>query len=164
MINYSVNPRINPLNPNAAPKYFACAQADRILDINDFARHISSHGCVYSRADIAAILTMTVDCVKEQLLAGNKVKLGELGDFSIALCSHGTKTREEFVPAKIHKINVNFTPGKLFKGLIDEAQFQKVSSRLAQQAILDAETNGDKSVNLAELKAKNKKDGDVVQD
>ena len=152
MINYSVNPRINPLNPNADPKYFACAQADRILDINDFAQHIASHGCVYSRADIVAILTMTVDCVKEQLLAGNKVKLGELGDFSIALCSHGTKTREAFDPSKIWKVNVNFNPGKLFKGLIDEAQFKKVSSRLAQQAILDAETNGDGTVNLAQVK------------
>ena len=164
MINYSVAPRINPLNPNAAPKYFAVAQYVRYLDINDFARHIATHGCVYSRADISAILTMAVDCIKEQLLAGNKVKLGELGDFSIGLCSHGTKTREEFVPSKIHKVNVNWTPGSLFKGLIDEAQFHKVSTRLAQQAILDAETNGDKPVNLAELKAKNKKDEDGVQD
>ena len=41
---------------------FAVAQYTGVMNIDKFARHISSHGSVYSRADIAAILYLTVDC------------------------------------------------------------------------------------------------------
>ena len=45
MINYSVGPRINPQNLEEDPLFFATAQIDRNLDINEFAKHIASHGC-----------------------------------------------------------------------------------------------------------------------
>ena len=40
---------------------YAIAQYADVMTIEKFARHISSHGCVYSRADISAILYMAVD-------------------------------------------------------------------------------------------------------
>ena len=154
MINYSVNPRPNPQNQEEAPLFHATAQIDRNLDINAFAKHIASHGCVYGRADIAAVLTLAVDCIKEQLLAGNKVTLGDLGSFFITLQSTGAKTRDEFVPAKIHGIRVKWSAGQAFKGLINEAEFQKVSTRVAQAAILGAETNNNGTVDLGSIKKK----------
>ena len=51
---------------------FAIAQYTGVMNIDKFSRHISSHGSVYSRADIAAILYLTVDCMREQLLEGKK--------------------------------------------------------------------------------------------
>ena len=51
---------------------FAVAQYTGVMNIDKFSRHISSHGSVYSRADIAAILYLTVDCMREQLLEGKK--------------------------------------------------------------------------------------------
>lgn len=152
MINFSVGPRPNPQNQEEAPLFHATAQIDRNLDINEFARHIASHGCVYSRADIAAVLTMAVDCVKEQLLAGNKVTLGDLGSFQITLQSSGAKTREEFTAAKIYGIRVKWHAGDVLKNLINEAEFNKVATRIAQQSILGAETKNNGSVNLATIK------------
>ena len=64
---------------------FAVAQYTGVMNIDKFSRHISSHGSVYSRADIAAILYLTVDCMREQLLEGKKIRLGDLGDFSVSL-------------------------------------------------------------------------------
>ncbi len=55
MINYSVSQMVNPQDQDEV-KYYAHAQAVRNLDINDFAKHIAAHGCVYSRADIATVL------------------------------------------------------------------------------------------------------------
>ena len=72
-------------------KAFAVAQYAEVMDIEKFAKHISSHGSVYSRADISAILYMTVDCMREQLLEGKKIRLGNLGDFSILLSSKGAE-------------------------------------------------------------------------
>ena len=68
---------------------FAVAQYTGVMNIDKFSRHISSHGSVYSRADIAAILYLTVDCMREQLLEGKKIRLGDLGDFSVSLSSKG---------------------------------------------------------------------------
>ena len=152
MINYSVAPRVNPQDPEADPVFKAVAQVDRNLDINEFARHIASHGCVYSRADIAAVLTLAVDCVREQLLAGNKVTLGDLGSFYVTLSGDGSKTREDYTPSKIKRVNVKWRTGQAFLGLINEAQFQKVSTRIAQTSILNAETAGNASVNLGDIK------------
>jgi len=154
MINYSVNPRINPQNLEEDPLFYATAQSDRILDIDEFSKHISTHGCVYSRADIQAVLIMAVDCIKEQLLAGNKIKLGDLGSFHVTLKSKGALTREDFVPSKITGVNVRWQAGSQLKNLIKEAEFTKVSTRIAQTAILAAETKGNATVNLAEIKGK----------
>ncbi len=81
MVNYSIVMRSNPMDVDAAKKAYASAQYAEVMDINRFAEHIASHGCVYKRADIVAILTMAVDCMREQLLAGQKIQLGDLGGF-----------------------------------------------------------------------------------
>ena len=85
MINCSIVMRPNPLKKEEPKKAYACVQTSKKMNINQFAEHISSHGCVYSRADIAAILTMAVDCMRENLLDGVLIKLGDLGDFAPAL-------------------------------------------------------------------------------
>lgn len=81
MINYSIVMRGNPTDKTVAKKAYASAQYSEVMDINRFAEHIASHGCVYKRSDIVAILTMSVDCMREQLLAGQKIQLGDLGEF-----------------------------------------------------------------------------------
>ena len=62
MINYSIVMRGNPTDKTVAKKAYASAQYSEVMDINRFAEHIASHGCVYKRSDIVAILTMSVDC------------------------------------------------------------------------------------------------------
>ena len=57
---------------------FAISQYTDVMTIEKFAKHITSHGSVYSRADISAILYMAVDCMREMLLEGKKIRLGDL--------------------------------------------------------------------------------------
>ena len=85
---------------------FAVAQYAEVMTIEKFARHISTHGCVYSRADIAAILYMAVDCMREQLLEGKKIRLGDLGDFSVNLSSKGAESADKFTAQNITGVNV----------------------------------------------------------
>ena len=44
---------------------FAISQYTDVMTIEKFAKHITSHGSVYSRADISAILYMAVDCMRK---------------------------------------------------------------------------------------------------
>ena len=127
---------------------FAVAQYTDVMTIEKFARHIASHGCVYSRADISAILYMAVDCMREQLLEGKKIRLGDLGDFSVSISSKGAETADKFSAQNITGVNVVWDCGQEFKNLIADAEFNLVASRSAQAAVLKAIKAGQTTVDL----------------
>ena len=127
---------------------FAVAQYTDVMTIEKFARHIASHGCVYSRADISAILYLAVDCMREQLLEGKKIRLGDLGDFSVSISSKGAETANKFSAQNITGVNVVWDCGQEFKNLIADAEFNLVASRSAQAAVLKAIKAGQTTVDL----------------
>ena len=128
---------------------FAVSQYRDVMTIEKFARHITTHGCVYSRADISAILYLAVDCMREMLLQGHKIRLGDLGDFSVSLSSKGAETAKEFSAANITAVNVVWECGQEFKNLINDAEFNLVASRSAQAALLKAIKSGSSVVDLS---------------
>ena len=147
MINYSI--AIMSAQPGTKKenitetKAYGIAQSSEVLDINAFAKHITSHGCVYSKGDILAVLTIAVSCLRELILDGKRVKLGELGDFQAHLKTEGAKTADAFTAANIKEVNVNWVPGKGFLNLRDEATFQLVPTRAAQSSAIEVIKNQD---------------------
>ena len=129
--------------------YFATAQYTEVMGIEKFARHIADHGTTYSRADIMAILYMAVDCMREQLLEGKKIRLGELGDFSVALSSKGAETAEKFSSQNIQRVAVSWEPGSEFRNLLAVAEFNLVATRSAQAAVLKAIKEGKTNVDIS---------------
>ena len=129
--------------------YFATAQYTEVMTIEKFARHIADHGTTYSRADIMAILYMAVDCMREQLLEGKKIRLGELGDFSVALSSKGAETAEKFSSQNIQRVTVCWEPGSEFRNLLADAEFNLVATRSAQAAVLKAIKEGKTNVDIS---------------
>ena len=129
--------------------YFATAQYTEVMTIEKFARHIADHGTTYSRADIMAILYMAVDCMREQLLEGKKIRLGELGDFSVALSSKGAETAEKFSSQNIQRVAVSWEPGSEFRNLLAVAEFNLVATRSAQAAVLKAIKEGKTNVDIS---------------
>ena len=127
---------------------YAIAQYADVMTIEKFAKHISTHGCVYSRADISAILYMAVDCMREQLLEGKKIRLGDLGDFSVSLTSKGAENAKAFTTQNITGVNVVWDCGQEFKNLIADAEFNLVAPRKAQQAVINAIKDGETIVDL----------------
>ena len=140
MINCSIVMRPNPLKKEEPKKAYACVQTSKKMNINQFAEHISSHGCVYSRADIAAILTMAVDCMRENLLDGVLIKLGDLAE-----------TAADFkTDTHIVGVSVNWTPGERFANLLNEATFNVVPSRKTARKLLKAIKAGETTVDLTD--------------
>ena len=127
---------------------FAISQYTDVMTIEKFAKHITSHGSVYSRADISAILYMAVDCMREMLLEGKKIRLGDLGDFSLLLSSKGAETADKFTAQNITNVKVQWEPGQQFKNLLDDAEFNLVASRSAQAAVIKAIREGKTNVDL----------------
>ena len=150
MINYSiVMRRKNVADKESEKLAYATAQYNSVMTIDKFAAHIASHGSVYSRADIAAVLTLAVDCLYEQLLAGQKIELGDLGAFCISLNCKGADSAEEFNPAThIKRVKARWEMGDKFLNLTDEAVFHLVANRKQQAAVLKAVKAGDTTVDL----------------
>ena len=151
MLDYSVSARYNPMEKNEPAKYYASSQSNEVMNLNEFAKHIATHGCVYKRADIAAVLTMAVDCLREILLNGTKVQLGDLGNFYVTFSSDGTLTPNDFNPdIHIKKVNVCWERGFDFQNLKEDATFNLVAIRSIQKKVLKAVKNGDSTVTIVE--------------
>jgi len=136
MINYSI--AIMGTKPGTKKgqitetKAYGTAQCNEVLNLDAFAKHITSHGSVYHKADVAAVLTLAVSCLRELMLEGKRVKLGDLGDFHTELKTEGAVLAEDFTTNNIKAVNVRWTPGKEFRNLRQEATFQLVPTRAAQ--------------------------------
>ena len=143
------DPKDEALVETVVTNFFATAQYTEVMTIEKFARHIADHGTTYSRADIMAILYMAVDCMREQLLEGKKIRLGELGDFSLSLSSKGAETAEKFSSQNIQRVTVCWEPGSEFRNLLADAEFNLVATRSAQAAVLKAIKEGKTNVDIS---------------
>ena len=119
MVNYSIVMRSNPMDADAAKKAYASAQYSEVMDINRFAEHIASHGCVYKRADIVAI---------------NSIGAESAADYNPAI--------------HVRKLNVNWSAGTRFQNLQEEAVFNLVATRKAARLVVKALKAGKTSVDL----------------
>ena len=151
MLDYSVSARYNPMEKNEPARYYASSQSNEVMNLNEFAKHIATHGCVYKRADIAAVLTMAVDCLREILLNGTKVQLGDLGNFYVTFSSEGTLTPNDFNPdIHIKTVNVIWERGSEFLNLKEDAKFNLVAIRSVQKKVLQALKKGETTVVLVD--------------
>lgn len=149
MINYSTCLRANPNKKDQPKKAYANAQYSEIMSLEKFSEHIADHGSVYSRADIQAVLTQAVDCMREMLLAGQRIEMGDLGIFYVNLKCEGAASLDEFNAAQhIKDVLVRWRAGKRFRTLMTESTFNLVPTRAAALAVTRALKAGDTVVDL----------------
>ena len=147
MLNYSIT--IMGTTPGTKKaqitetKAYATSQMTEKMDLDAFAEHISSHNSPFSKGMVKGVLEDSVACLREQLLEGKRICLGDLGTFSVELASEGARTTNEFSAQNIKAVNVRWTPGRKFKNLRDVATFQLVPNRTAQADAIEVIKNED---------------------
>ena len=108
ILKYKMVTRINPQNKSEQPKWYAKAVQDRTIDFEGLVTHMSEHNSPYSRGVIHGVLTDMLDCVKELVLDGKSVRLGDLGLFSVGLKTKGAKTRDKWsVSTHVQGVTLN---------------------------------------------------------
>ena len=117
-------------------KFYGAAQQTDCLTLDQFAKHISEHHSKYGKGDIYCVLVEMVSCMREQLLLGNKISLGDMGSFYITLSSKGAEFYDEFSAQNITHVNVRWEQGQDFKDLLTDANFELVETRKAAAATL----------------------------
>ena len=75
-------------------------------NFEEFVDHISSHNSPYSRGTVHGVMMDMLDCLKELILDGKSVRLGDLGLFSIGMSSHGEVSRDKVSAASVEGIHL----------------------------------------------------------
>lgn len=148
-IKYSVNTVANP-QKRGETIATARVQMNTAVSSAEFVKHISDHNGVFSKGTVKGVTTDMVGCLREMLLAGNKVEIDGLGTFFISLQSKSAASIDKFTSANIEKVNVLFTPSAELEDLVREAVFEQVTTRAAQAATLKAQKEGKTVVDLTQ--------------
>ena len=141
-VTYSVSPRINPRDKEAAPKFYAQAQARGDVSIREMAERIQST-CTVTKADVYAVLVALEDVIVEALQNGEIVRLGELGTFQLSLSGKGAVTEEDYNTSLIKRAKINFRPRLTLAGMLGKLQFSKVDIKYAKEDAADKEEGGE---------------------
>ena len=86
--------------------WYATVVTDREMNFEEFVDHISSHNSPYSRGTVHGVMMDMLDCLKELILDGKSVRLGDLGLFSIGMKSHGELTKDKVSAASVEDIHL----------------------------------------------------------
>ena len=130
-VTYSVSPRINPRDKEAAPKYYGQVQASGDISLREMAERIQQ-SCTVHKSDVFAVLVALEDVITDALKSGEIVRLGDLGTFQISISSKGAVTEEDYSDALIKKIRIIFRPGLALAGALSGLTFQKVAVKYSK--------------------------------
>ena len=72
-----------------AGKLYARVSYKQTMDLHDMAQHMAEHNTAFSEGLIVGVLTDFVKCVREMVLNGNTVKVGNLAIFKATVESNG---------------------------------------------------------------------------
>ena len=86
--------------------WYATVVTDREMNFEEFVDHISSHNSPYSRSTVHGVMMDMLDCLKELILDGKSVRLGDLGLFSIGMSSRGEVSRDKVTSASVEGIHL----------------------------------------------------------
>ena len=148
-IKYSVSEHTVKWGAKAGEKrYTANLQTTGVMTLDDFAGHMADHDCKYNKGDIYSVLTQAANCVREMLLEGHKISLGDLGVISPKIKQRAAKSREEFTSSNITDLYAKITIGKALKDMRQDATFENVPTLANQALLIAAEREGADSVSL----------------
>lgn len=144
-LDYSVTMLRNPMNENDPAKAYAYLQSRGSYNIDELADLLVDRGSNYDRGDAYAIIVKLSRYVRDILLDGYTVDLGDLGRFRLTCSSKGAATKRSFTADNITAINVKFKPSSKFDGLLSNVSLHKVPTRKSIQATLEREMDEDGS-------------------
>ena len=143
-VTYSVSPRINPRDKEAAPKYYAHVQANGDTNLREMSERIQQT-CTVHKSDVFAVLVALEDVITEALKNGEIVRLGDLGTLQIGISSKGAVSEEEYDDSLIKQARINFRPGSALAGILSNLTFArvKVKSSKADKENSEEEEGGE---------------------
>jgi predicted histone-like DNA-binding protein len=105
--------------------YYAVPVSSGIVQTKQLA-YIISDRCSATEADILLVLNSLSSVMKKLLDDGKKVRLEDIGLFSLSVSSEGFETPEECTPKQVHAKRICFKADKTLKETLAKIEFEKV--------------------------------------
>lgn len=123
-IRYVVQPRKNPKDQAAEPKYYLISKSfdaiDRDFLIDDMVLNTS-----LTTHEAATGIDYLFKTIPKYISLGFNVKVGRLGYFTVAIKSDGSETEEEATADKIRKKRLVFIVGRDIRKIINDLPAEK---------------------------------------
>lgn len=120
--------RKNPLDKDAAPKYYPVQKTIKLIDETTVAEQIADETTL-NPAEALMVIRQLRKVLLRELMNSNSVKLGNWGSFGITLSTEGADNRESVKATHVKKVNVRFTPGTEMKEALNKAQFEWIDKK-----------------------------------
>ena len=144
-VTYSVSPRINPRDKDAAPKYYGHVQASGDINIREMSERIQAT-CTVHKSDVYAVLVALEDVVADAIQNGEIVRLGDLCTLQVSLSGKGALSEEEYTTDLIKRAKINFRPGTVLANALASLSYSKVRVKYTKEEASgegEEDTSGD---------------------
>lgn len=149
-IDYSVVMLANGMNENEPKRAYAFLQQKGNISTEQLAKHIISHGSNFSLGTVTGVLTDLGECIAHLLLEGYSITLNDIGIIYPSIRSKGAENAEKFTTDHITALSAKFMARGELANLRENVRFNRVPTRKAQALTLQAQTNGEATVNLVD--------------
>lgn len=95
MIRYKKYQNLDKKSPYYE-KWYARAVCEETVDLKALASHMANHNTPYSAGCIHGVLTDMTACIKELLLEGKNVKIGDLAILSVGIQTKAADAAKDF--------------------------------------------------------------------
>ena len=123
-VKYNIVERGNPSNPTLPKKFYPSIQSSGRLTLRELAEQAADRSTL-TAVDIIAAVESFLAIVPKELAKGNIVELGDFGSFWLKTTTEGVETAEEVRADQISTVLPRFNPGKQFKRVLDNIQFNR---------------------------------------
>ena len=82
--------------------------------------------------DVMSVIEGFLQIIPETLTDGYSVDLGEFGMMSLTGKSKAAETEEDFNVTYMEGVKVNFRPGRIFKNVLNNAEYTKIHDNVVQ--------------------------------
>ncbi|MCR2007427.1 HU family DNA-binding protein [Bacteroides acidifaciens] len=128
-----------PGDETAQKKYYAKAQADGVVTMDEMADDIA-YATSLTDGDVLNVVRALIRQMKKHLAAGKIVKMEQLGTFQVQVSSVGAEEKKDFSSANITGVSVQFRPGRMVREVVSIASlsFSRVAGK--KEVTADGET------------------------
>jgi len=123
-VKFNVVERGIPADNEAPKKFYPSILSSGRMRLRELANEIAAISTV-SSADTLAVLEGLLTVIPQQLGRGNIVELGDFGSFWLKANAAGAESAEAVRASQISTLLPRFNPGKEFKRVLSEIEFQK---------------------------------------
>ncbi|MDR2087643.1 MAG: HU family DNA-binding protein [Dysgonamonadaceae bacterium] len=121
-IFYNKVQRGNPMNPEAAKKWYAVLKSIGQVEEKEVAKLISDETTL-NRKEAEMAMDQLEKVLLRLFLNSHSVQLGDWGSFHLTCNSKGSDTKDEVGAGNIQNLNIRFSPGKTLKEALKNSEF-----------------------------------------